>query len=302
MNSDDRIFEQTKEGNRSILQDYMGYIWLGSDNGLVQYNGYEFIEYTSDKDNEKTLNGNGIWEIFEDSKHQLWICTNNGLSLFNRALKNFTRFYPDAENKDGDKIFIHSVDEDSSGKLWLLTKDGIILFDPQKKKFTDYTDSIKTSPPGTFAYRSNWYKFYFYEDTQKNIWIAAHNGLYVYSQEKKVFTHFVHDDSNPNSLSCNKTMCIKQDKTGNIWISTLGGGLNCIRAANLMPKGEVYKANQKFVHYKKSETDTNSVISDYTTKVYFDSHDNLWIGGLNGFSKYNPNKDNFSSYYIMFST
>jgi ligand-binding sensor domain-containing protein len=53
----------------NIYQDRQGYIWIGTDNGLVVFNGYEFKTYTT-KDG---LPDNEVFSINEDNTGRLWI-------------------------------------------------------------------------------------------------------------------------------------------------------------------------------------------------------------------------------------
>ncbi len=56
-----------------VLQDSRGYIWIGTDRGLVKYDGYEFKIYTT----EDGLTSNVIFGIAEDSNGNIWMTTSN---------------------------------------------------------------------------------------------------------------------------------------------------------------------------------------------------------------------------------
>jgi ligand-binding sensor domain-containing protein len=73
----------------SIYQTEKGFIWMGTKNGLVRYDGYNFLRYTRDINGEGSISNNYINVIYEDDEENLWICTNNGLNLFNKKLNNF---------------------------------------------------------------------------------------------------------------------------------------------------------------------------------------------------------------------
>ncbi|MCW8960590.1 MAG: hypothetical protein OQK29_03440 [Ignavibacteriaceae bacterium] len=50
-----------------ILQDYLGYMWFGTQNGLAKYDGYSMTVYKPDKANNKSISGGIIICPFEDN-------------------------------------------------------------------------------------------------------------------------------------------------------------------------------------------------------------------------------------------
>ena len=71
-----------------ILQDYLGYLWLGTQNGLVKYDGYTMEVFQPGK-NDSSISSEGIAAIFEDKNKTLWIGTWNGLNKFNRKSESY---------------------------------------------------------------------------------------------------------------------------------------------------------------------------------------------------------------------
>ena len=51
----------------SILQDKKGFLWIGTEDGLNRYDGYNFVVYRSDPSDSNSLSDNFIWTIIEDS-------------------------------------------------------------------------------------------------------------------------------------------------------------------------------------------------------------------------------------------
>src|SRR5712672_903571 len=58
-----------------ILQDKRGFIWLGTDDGLCRYDGYNFVIFRHQPGNPTTISGNIISDIVEDAEGVLWIAT-----------------------------------------------------------------------------------------------------------------------------------------------------------------------------------------------------------------------------------
>jgi len=71
---------------KAILQDYLGYMWFGTQAGLVKYDGYDMTIYNWKADSDCSLSSGSIMSIYEDRKKNLWIGTwASGLNRFNRT-------------------------------------------------------------------------------------------------------------------------------------------------------------------------------------------------------------------------
>jgi signal transduction histidine kinase/ligand-binding sensor domain-containing protein/DNA-binding response OmpR family regulator len=114
----------------AITQDRFGYLWLGTLNGLVKYDGYTIKTYTPVKNDSLSINNRWISKIFEDHKGSLWIGTTTGLNLFNRKTENFTRYL--------SSISVLDMCEDAFGNFWVAVDKGLFLFDRESNTFQLY--------------------------------------------------------------------------------------------------------------------------------------------------------------------
>ena len=80
----------------ALLQDKEGYIWAGTQNGLVRYDGYKAKVY------KFGLDGNCmIRSIFEDRNGELWVGTYSlGIYKYNRTIDSFMHFKPGTKQQD----------------------------------------------------------------------------------------------------------------------------------------------------------------------------------------------------------
>ena len=106
-----------------IEEDHKGNIWLGTDDGLLKYDGLGYSLITT----SNGLPSNQISALFNDSKQRLWIGTNGGetvswidesglhqLSLMNGIYGTYVK----------------DIFEDRKGDIWFATwYDGLIRFD-----------------------------------------------------------------------------------------------------------------------------------------------------------------------------
>jgi signal transduction histidine kinase/ligand-binding sensor domain-containing protein len=106
---------------RSIAQTTDGYLWLGTDNGLVRFNGATFTAFTVETG---SLRDNEVWAIQEDNEGGLWVGTyGGGLTLLKEGrFKTFTT----ADGLPDDVIM--KLDKDREGNIWATTANGAARF------------------------------------------------------------------------------------------------------------------------------------------------------------------------------
>ena len=74
----------------SMIQDINGFLWVATDFGLNRFDGSTFKKYYADKNKgNKTIVGNGVHGLVEDSLHNMWIGTGNGLSRYDIKADTF---------------------------------------------------------------------------------------------------------------------------------------------------------------------------------------------------------------------
>ena len=122
-----------------FLEDNKGTLWAGSySNGLFYYNPRTKEKGIYKYDGKRTsgVGHNHINGIFEDSKNNIWVTTENGLNLFDPAIKDFKKY----STKDGfpSNVF-YSIIEDDDNKLWISTSNGLVVFEPETNSKKIYT-------------------------------------------------------------------------------------------------------------------------------------------------------------------
>lgn len=281
----DRGFEQNSIF--SIVQSNEGYIWLGTQNGLVRFDGIRFNVYN--KSNTKQLLDNYIRALYVDRKGNLWIGTmEGGLS----CLKNgsFTNYSP----KDYPFLIkISSISEDHEGNIWFGTfYKGLARF--KDNKFTQYTikdglpgNKIRAleqdkrghlrivstngiavrSPAGKFVLpgyewktgSSTQYIISFCESKTNGVWVGTNEGLCRINGRKTTFYEI--KDGLPNP----KIKCLYEDRHHNLWGGTDGGGLFRIK-------------NDKI----EALTSYDGLTCQFIYSILEDREGSLWFGTLKG--------------------
>jgi ligand-binding sensor domain-containing protein len=105
----------------AIVQTRDGYLWLGTYNGLVRFDGVRFKIF--DTSNTPEFGDNRITSLFEDADGTLWIGHETGGLTQLRAGK-FSAVNP-GNDWPGGAIFAMGTDAD--GVLWLLNREGTLL-------------------------------------------------------------------------------------------------------------------------------------------------------------------------------
>ncbi|MCI0693348.1 hypothetical protein L0337_15250 [candidate division KSB1 bacterium] len=77
----------------SIAQDLQGFLWIGTDDGLNRYDGYQFKIYKYDPSCPGSISNNEVWCVYVDKSGALWAGTNGGgLCRYERATETFSCF------------------------------------------------------------------------------------------------------------------------------------------------------------------------------------------------------------------
>ena len=96
---------------RAIAQDRTGFIWIGTQDGLNRFDGYEFHVYKTDRDDPWSLSQNHVWALAADADGSLWVGTQaGGLNHYDPTLDRFTVF----RAKSGDP---HAIGSNQCNRL-----------------------------------------------------------------------------------------------------------------------------------------------------------------------------------------
>src|SRR5260370_14905308 len=102
---------------QAIVQTRDGYLWIGTEEGLVRFDGVRFAIF--DMKNTGAIRSNFITSLREDEFGNLWIGTRGGLTKMKDG--QFTT-YPKANGLPSD--IIRSIYEARDGSLWIGTSGG----------------------------------------------------------------------------------------------------------------------------------------------------------------------------------
>jgi ligand-binding sensor domain-containing protein/serine phosphatase RsbU (regulator of sigma subunit) len=203
----------------AVHQDSIGFLWVGTQDGLNKYDGYSFQHFRNQPSDTNSISDNYIWSIDEDSDGNLWIGTSRGLNRFDRKTGTFTIFHPDGpDEKNSSGTIVYCVYVDPSDNVWFKTDQYLEVLYAD----SDSLESWRHNGNGD-SQISGLPRYQIIRDSNGHIWLGTQDGLQIFSPSKKEFINYVHDPSNNNSLSNNRVRAIFEDSRNNLWIGTSEG-------------------------------------------------------------------------------
>lgn len=230
-------FEAIQTGNdyditivHDIIQDKEGFIWLGTVDGLYQYNGYDFTIYKQNTSPGHSISGNTIRALCEDNSGYIWVGTQEGgLNRFDKINKKFINFCnqkDSANHFDSDNAW--KIVQDSKGRLWVGTWGfGLYLVpNPLESKEEIRFINFKNRANDSSTISHNVIRS-IYEDRRGNIWIGTQGGgLNCYVEKDSSFVRYSYPKANAKGLNHNGINDIVEGYPGGLWLGTNGGGLD----------------------------------------------------------------------------
>ena len=125
--SADHGLSQTHFG--PILRDKKGYMWFGTWNGLIKYDGYSFTTFLTDPRNKNSLPDTDVDYLCEDGEGNIWSSAGSlYLSKYNPHKNNFTIYRHGEKNKfSGPSGNVTCLITDRQGQLWIGTDAGVMF-------------------------------------------------------------------------------------------------------------------------------------------------------------------------------
>ncbi|WP_066631388.1 hybrid sensor histidine kinase/response regulator transcription factor [Labilibacter marinus] len=305
-----------------IFQDSKGFIWIGTNDGLNRYDGYEFKTFRREPREENGIAGNIIQAITEDSNGDIWIGTNdNGVSKFDLSANKFVTY---ANAPGGVKLLqsnrVTKITADDKGNVWVVNAKGIDIIN------IETNDIYSVSKEGLYHRKDempfNYIKDVFV-DKSGTVWAATTYGLrqinpytykieasligkrghrvvagicefndklYVYNskgvgyldRESKTFEYI---------LNSERISQLEFDLEGNIWAGTSDG----LIVVSLKRKSPLVYEVEKI--YRDGIEQGGGITSNLIKDIYRDKSGLIWVGTTGGgVNIYNPEHKRFKHY------
>ena len=222
----------------AVLQTRDGYLWIGTQHGLVRFDGNQFT--TFDEMNTPGLKSDEIVFLYEDLQTNLWIGTqSSGLAVIrNGRIQSF-----EAETANAGPATFARYD---MGGLEFSLENGIALYHDGKMSFTPNAIS-----PQLYFMASH------------RLIPSRDGGMWQLSETvQKVKNTRVVKSFGPRPWGTTQTTAACEDPDGNLIVGTLGAGVFWFQ-----PDG----------HYRHISM-AEGLSSDLVLSLCLDNEGNLWVG------------------------
>lgn len=174
----------------SIAQDKNGFIWVGTEDGLNQFDGIEFKIFRHNPNDSLSLPDNFISVLKTDDSGTLWIGTANGLSSYNRETKVFKNYLLDDPVSGITPLtYIHDILPDGEHRVWVALRDALLLLDTETGKTLEVLSSN-----GMFTNNNSEKTGGHLFKLKDKIWVFAKNTFKVIHYLRNDSTGFVVND------------------------------------------------------------------------------------------------------------
>jgi ligand-binding sensor domain-containing protein/signal transduction histidine kinase len=256
-----------------ILQDHMGFLWVGTEDGLNRYDGYGFRVFKPDAADPSSLSDRWIKCLAEDPQGRLWIGTRlGGLNRYDPRTGKFTRFMHDKSNSLSlANNMVTAILPDRTG-IWIGMENALDYYEYGSGVFIHYLGDPDNPIPLSSSSISTMHK-----DREGRLWIGTtHAGVNVFDPATNAVETYRYDENDTSSLSHNRVLSIEQDERGAIWIGT-ANGLNRFEAAG-----------GYFTRFLNTREDPQLIGGNTVYEVYRDRSGSLWLGTNNGLDRFDP--------------
>jgi len=258
-----------------LFKDSFGEIWLGSKkNGLFKYDlEKDSFRPITTQHRFNPLEVNAIRILSEDAQKRLWIGTESGLFVYDRAKELFqyyTQSFDQSAATLSDKA-IYAIYKSKEGIMWIGTYfGGVNIVKPREKGFKSLTADGGHKQLNGKAISD------IIQDKRGKLWIATEDGGVNIWDRKSGSLSYLKNEPGKNSLSVNNVHALLEDEHDVFWIGTFLGGLN-----------KYDLKNKTTVVYKKSQEDKSAFTDNMVYAIHKDRNGELWIGTQAGLSKFN---------------
>ena len=223
---------------RAILQDQRGYIWMGTTNGLIRFDGHQTEILTpGETPNRRLMTDSRIQDMkLVDNRYILLRLRGRKYCCYDTQTDFFVEYKGDYEahfSNNSEKVSLPpglpvdaEVKTDNRGNTVATTIRGDVWHMDAKTKAMTHLTGVYSEE----LYRLNGKpRMNVITDRDGLIWVSTYgNGLFVYDPKEQEMTHYMNSSSLSVPIQTNYLLGIYEDRNGNIWVSQENMGVVCL--------------------------------------------------------------------------
>ncbi|MBC3863397.1 diguanylate cyclase [Undibacterium jejuense] len=214
----------------SLVQDPKGWLWVGTQHGLVRYDGYRFRKFVHDDNNPSSLPGDYVTALMSAQDGKLWVGTlSNGLAIFDPKTERFnhmgggatdTVLRPGAAATSNVGGRIWAIIAEASGGVWVGANEGLDYWSAGNTHGIQHFrhDRAQADSLADDRVRS------LLIDHEGSLWVGGASGLQRRKAGSGHFERIASDPDDPASLANQKIMTIFEAADGKLWLGTIASG------------------------------------------------------------------------------
>jgi two-component sensor histidine kinase/ligand-binding sensor domain-containing protein len=242
------------------------------------------LDLASIKFNRVFETGGYNFDIVQDKEGFIWVATINGAKFFNGyEVKSY-----EAGEKTLPSNNVRTIFVDSEGLIWFATLGGLAVYNKKTDSFTTFLpdpDNPNSINSRVFNETPNLIA----ESEDGILWFGTIKGLNSFDKKTQLFTHYVNDPHDRNSLSDNSILSVLVDRDGLVWIGTKEGGLNKFDRKT--------KTFNHYIHDPENRDKAKDIGIGEISSVVEDKDGGLWIGtSKSGLKKFDKTTETFTHF------
>lgn len=263
----------------SIHQDSLGFIWIGTRDGLNEYNGNTVKVYKHVLGDSLSIAGNQINDIENSNNNNIWIAHNKGVSLYERKKGAFKNYWiGDLPNNEMRSISV--ID----GQVWLSGWTGVYKYDSESDTFTKpYIESGKKYLLDASAAKI------VSSGVENEYWIAtATRGLVYYNAQDSIIDEISSDSGGIVLRERERVEDILFHPNGRMYVATYSNGIY-----------ECDLAGKPLRQWSSSRTGAYRSVYNNIRTLALDKNGHIWIGSFQGVGILDPTTGIISDVNIL---
>lgn len=255
-------------GVSALVQDARGWLWIGTQRGLVRYDGYHWRKFLNVEHNANSLAGDYIKCLWAGVDGRLWIGTNSdGLSVMATESEQFENFRHDPTRAESISAgMVSAIVGDALGSVWVGTDQGLNYLPVGSKKFIHFQhDPDNPASLADDRVRS------LLLDRQNRLWVGTSMGLQRLRLDGEGFESIASNATEGQSLAGQEVRAIIEASDGKLWVGTRKDGAAWIDPRQL----QLHRLAQ-------SPSRADAIRHGFVTTILQTRADQIWIGTNGG--------------------